>query len=235
MYSFLQHIFLNMNRQAVERNTANIVRLLERNPDAVILDAGCDDGSFTELLRTATGSNQLFGIEVLEDRAQLAEQKGICVSKSDLTKRFDYPDNFFDVVHANQVIEHLYDIDNFVEEIARVLKPGGYCIISTENLASWHNIGALFMGKQAFSTHISKRVESFGNPFGINPAPSHKPQSMVHVKILTPSSLKAIFELYGFERCRVYGAGYYPFPAFLAHVLSDVNPGHAAYITLKAY
>ena len=52
----------------------------------------------------------------------------------------------FDVVHANQVIEHVFDLDRFVSEIKRVLAPGGRAIICTENIASWHSVAALFLG-----------------------------------------------------------------------------------------
>lgn len=224
-----------MNTLAINRNNSVILSLLDKNVAAKILDTGCDNGSFTIKLGEKTGSKDLWRVEILEDRAKLAEERGVKVVTGDLTKKLDFPANFFDVVHANQVIEHLYDIDNFTQEIYRVLKPGGYCIISTENLASWHNIFAILLGKQPFSTHISKIFESCGNSFGIKPGPIKKPMSMVHVKILTASSLKAIFRLHGFSRCRIRGAGYYPLPGFLANILSLLNPSHAVYITLKAY
>lgn len=73
-----------------------------------------------------------------------------------------------DVVFSNQVIEHLYETDKFISEIYRILKPGGYAVISTENLSSWHNIFALILGWQPFSlSNISSLRSSIGNPFGL--------------------------------------------------------------------
>ena len=39
--------------------------------------------------------------------------------------RLDFPENYFDVVVSNQVFEHVSDLDAVLNEIKRVLKPGG--------------------------------------------------------------------------------------------------------------
>lgn len=45
----------------------------------------------------------------------------------------DLPDQHFDYVITFQVIEHIVKDERFVEEIARVLKPGGQLIVTTPN------------------------------------------------------------------------------------------------------
>jgi len=75
----------------------------------------------------------------------------------------------FDVVFANQVIGHLYETDLFLKEIYRMLKNGGYTIISTPNLAGFHNIFSLIFGKQPFPAHASNEV-ILGNSFDPNMA-----------------------------------------------------------------
>ncbi|XES77646.1 MAG: class I SAM-dependent methyltransferase [Candidatus Bathyarchaeia archaeon] len=50
-----------------------------------------------------------------------------------------FDDCFFDFVSATEVIEHLWNTDQFIKECYRVLKPRGYFLISTPNLASWIN------------------------------------------------------------------------------------------------
>ncbi|GAB5551558.1 MAG: class I SAM-dependent methyltransferase [Saprospiraceae bacterium] len=45
----------------------------------------------------------------------------------------DLPDNTFDFVITFQVIEHIVPDEQFVAEIARVLKPGGQLIVTTPN------------------------------------------------------------------------------------------------------
>lgn len=67
----------------------------------------------------------------------------------------------------NPVIEHLFDTDNFVSESFRILKPGGYTIVSTVNLASWHNIFALILGYQPFDFANISIKGTIGNPFSL--------------------------------------------------------------------
>jgi SAM-dependent methyltransferase len=46
--------------------------------------------------------------------------------------RFPYPDASFDFVFLGSVFTHMFapDLENYLSEIARVLKPGGRCVIS---------------------------------------------------------------------------------------------------------
>lgn len=50
-------------------------------------------------------------------------------------RHLPFPNASFDVVIMTEVIEHLSDIHSAITEIARVLRPGGKCIISTPNKA----------------------------------------------------------------------------------------------------
>ena len=96
------------------------------------------------------------GIEIDKSQAGKAAARGIEAITGDLNHKFELEDAIADGVIANQVIEHLYDTDNLLSEIWRVLKPGGVLVVSTEHLASWHNIFALLLGWQPFSlTNIS--------------------------------------------------------------------------------
>src|SRR3989339_802639 len=57
-----------------------------------------------------------------------------------------YEDNFFDIVIAGEIIEHIFDTDLFLAEIRRVLKSGGKLLISTPNIASLGRRLLLFFG-----------------------------------------------------------------------------------------
>lgn len=146
--------------------------------------------------------------------------------------KLPFKSNTFDVVSANQIIEHLINIDLFIEEIYRVLKPKGYLLISTENLSSWHNLFALLLGWQAFSQHLSSK-RNIGNPLRMGPLENFEHES-THVKIFTLRGLKELLKLYGFKIELIYGAGYYPFPPPLSNYLVKLDPNHAAFIGIKA-
>ncbi len=143
---FLSRLFKTQRANAIGYHEKNMLRLVESNKDAALLDIGCDDGVWTLKIANTIGTKSLYGMEVIAEAARKSEMKKIIVAKADISDRFPYKSETFDVVHANMVIEHLYKTEHFVKEIFRVLKPGGYCVIGTDNLASWHNIVSLMFG-----------------------------------------------------------------------------------------
>lgn len=60
---------------------------------------------------------------------------------ADLNKRLPFDDASFDVVHANQVLEHVADLIPLIHEIHRILKPGGLLVAHTPYFrAAWAHI-----------------------------------------------------------------------------------------------
>ena len=149
----LQHMF----DEAARLNAANILSLLERDSAARVLDLGCDDGTWTLRIANAIGTKEVFGVDIVYERVKAARSKGICAVIGDLNHPLPFRSDSFDCVHSNQVIEHLFNIDVFIQQIHRVLRRGGYCIISTENLASWCNVASLVFGWQPFSCKVRYR------------------------------------------------------------------------------
>lgn len=216
-------------------NREKILGLLAPDPNAKILDLGCNDGVWTVNMAEVIKTKNIFGVEIVPNQAEIAKQKGINVKGFDLNSRFDYEDNYFDVVHSNQVIEHLYDTDNFVSEIFRVLKPGGYALISTVNLAGWHNIISLILGYQPFDiANISARG-NVGNPFSVwhNSMEGEGAQwkSWQHIRIFTTYGLMDLLKKFEFERLTATSSGYYVLPEFFA----KIDPFHGHYIAIKAF
>ena len=147
-----------LNRHNVES------ALRDHRPLHSLLDLGCDDGEHTLDWARAAGATDIHGIEVVPHRAALARERGVEVVAADLGETLPYDDGRFDTVVSNQVIEHVFDTDHFVAEAFRVLRPGGIVVTSTENLASWHNIGALLLGWQPFSLANVSSVGALGTP-----------------------------------------------------------------------
>jgi SAM-dependent methyltransferase len=57
---------------------------------------------------------------------------------------------------ATEIIEHVFDTDGFLLEIKRILKPGGYLIISTPNLVSLRSRLGTLMGR--LPAHVEYRT-----------------------------------------------------------------------------
>lgn len=216
---------------AVDLNLANICGALrEAAPVESILDLGCDDGLNTLTFAAAVGARRVIGVEVVEDRAEIAAKQGIKVHVASLNDAIPLPEASVDAVVSNQVIEHLADTDRFVEEIHRVLRPGGLAVISTENLASWHNVGALVFGWQPFSlTNVSHRSGGLGNPIALHRGESFA-KAWEHLRVFAYRGLRELFELNGFTVAKVLGAGYYPLPPRVGRR----DPHHAAFLTIVA-
>lgn len=207
--------------------------LLEKDAEASFLDLGCYDGTLSISIANKIGTNKVFGVEINSELAKKSKENGIVVKSSDLNHKIDFGDNSMDIVFSNQVIEHLYDIDRFVFEIYRVLKPGGYAIIGTVNIASWHNIACLIVGWQPFDyVNIIKKRWRIGNRFKLHQS-DNKYGTNVHVKPFTISALKEIFTIYNFEVEEVVASGYYPLIHPLYKIFQSLDSKHSAFIGLK--
>jgi len=232
----LKKFLSRMYENAATLNRKNILSALEKNSDARFLDMGCNDGIWSLELAGKIGAKEVFGVEIVEESVIQAEQKGIKALRENLNGRLSFPDDYFDVVHANQVIEHIADLDVFMSELRRILKPGAYAVISTENNSSWHNIFAALMGWQTFSSAaFSSKKIGIGNPWSLHRNADKDfilPWSgWMHKVIFNYRGLKEFFELYGFDRIKIFGAGYYPLPARFGRI----DPRHAHLITIKAF
>lgn len=229
--SMWRTLLLRLFDQAYRQNEQNICRLLEQLPaGGAVCDLGSDDGIWTARVAQVARAGRVVGYEIVPAQAAKAEQRGISVSIGDLNNPWPFANNSFDIVHANQVIEHVYDTDHFVRETHRVLKRGGVAIISTENLASWHNIGALLFGWQPFSsTNIS--AQTIGNPLAVWRGRVGNPlRSWQHQRLFSYRGLKELFLNHTFQVERIVGAGYYPLPA----VVGTFEPRHSHFVTVQA-
>ena len=107
-------------------NRKAILNLVDENKSAKILDLGCGAGELTKDIGKRVGSDELYGVEIAEKYAQLAKSNGIKVYRADLNEQLPIESETFDIVCANQVIEHLHETDLFIKEIYRILKFGGW-------------------------------------------------------------------------------------------------------------
>lgn len=97
------------------------------------LDLGCADGGYSAALLEA-GAASVIGIDVEEDRVEAARQAhpDITFQVSD-GGRLALDDSSFNGVFMNEVFEHVEDEGETLDEVRRILKPGGHLIVISPN------------------------------------------------------------------------------------------------------
>jgi SAM-dependent methyltransferase len=139
-----------------------------------------------------------------------------------------FSDNYFDIITSNMVWEHLSDVDNYIDELYRILKPGGLLVIATNNLGNWANIFCLVFGWMPFDMqNFSKKRASFGNPLGLHVGEDVHP-AMTHKCIYAPRAVREIAEFVGFKHVETDYIGYFPFNS-----LSKIDKKHSLFFVIS--
>ncbi len=100
-------------------------------PDMRLLDCGCGSGSITVGLANAVRPGHVIGVDMstreIERACERATDKQIpnVHFATGNIYQLDFPDNSFDALFSHNVLEHLPDPLVALQEMRRVLKPGG--------------------------------------------------------------------------------------------------------------
>jgi SAM-dependent methyltransferase len=151
-----------------EKNFVNIghnhlrffINNLNLKPDADVLEIGSGNGRIASALTTYLSDGTYWGLEIMKPfvdwcskayqnypnfRFQHIDVFNLYYNKLSITQPKDYtfpfPDNHFDFIFLTSVFTHMRttDVDNYLKEIARMLRPGGisfitYFLINAETL-----------------------------------------------------------------------------------------------------
>ncbi|MBI4039716.1 class I SAM-dependent methyltransferase [Candidatus Daviesbacteria bacterium] len=102
-----------------------------------ILDIGCADGTFSQVILEKTGAEKLVGIDVVDhliaDDQQYFKNNGKMEFLVADAHNLPFADGTFDAVFALEVLEHVENPRQVLSEVKRVLKPDGYIVILVPN------------------------------------------------------------------------------------------------------
>lgn len=151
-----------MNIERIDFMKKNISQLMNRSSDDIfnnlkILDAGCGGGILTEALHKIGAD--ITGIDATKESISIAkahaQSQGLHIDYrhgflDDLPKEFHHS---FDVVCSFEVIEHVPDVDQFIQSLSQFVRPNGLIFLSTIN----RNLISILLAKYA-AEYILKLV-----------------------------------------------------------------------------
>lgn len=117
-FSYDWHLFLNSYKHLVRK-------------EMTVLDIG--SSAFVKTESLARYCKKLFGLELLPERI-FNDFSNVEFLKGDWNNLTSYfPEKYFDIITSSHVIEHVKDDIQILNESYKVLKKGGYLLISTPN------------------------------------------------------------------------------------------------------
>ena len=159
-----------------------------------ILDVGCGDGRYLEAF--AKAGWQAFGIEVSREAVSHAQPvEGVTIFHGAIESA-DLGADRFDVIRLKHCIEHLSRPRETLESVFRLLKPGGFLVLDTDNAESLRSRTERFIRRMAGpAAQAAVRIlmkKDLRTRFGRLSPP-------VHLLYFSPRSLAYALEAVGFS------------------------------------
>ena len=125
-----------------DRAIPTMLRLMEVEPGATVLDAGCGPGVHS--IRVVRENCRVCAVDVSQTMLQEAETRvehagmnhAVEFQKEDLTN-LSFEDSSFPYVFSWGVIIHVPDIEKALDELIRVVAPGGKLALYVTNKTAW--------------------------------------------------------------------------------------------------
>jgi len=172
---------------------SKLKKFIPQESGITILDFGCGAGQILKEIQKINPRAKLIGLDVSEKALGEAKKElpGAEFYGINDGEKVPVSDNSVDFIFSSEVIEHIYDTENAVSEVNRILKPGGKLLLTTPYHGFIKNLIILLSGK--FDSHF--------NPTG------------PHVRFFSKRTLSNLLKKFGFkiEKLGYYGR-FYPIP-----------------------
>ena len=100
--------------------------------DGLVLDAGCGPGGYVPSVLERLGPDgAVVGLDVAEVRARAARDEAGALGLAGDVVALPFADGSFDAALALHMLYHVPDIPAAVQELRRVVRPGGFLLVTT--------------------------------------------------------------------------------------------------------
>jgi len=120
LYHFARNYMLKSKRKTIEKHVKS----------GNLLDIGCGTGYFLNEMKLANWN--VMGLEVDEGAKQVCKNK-FGIDAQNISTLFDFTANTFDVITMWHVLEHVHDLNGYIAQIKKILKPNGKVFIAVPN------------------------------------------------------------------------------------------------------
>ena len=127
--TLFEKIYHLVKRNAIKGKVALITA--EQNQKGKLLDIGSGTGDF--LVEAKKQGWDILGYEPNSDAKNLAINKGVTFTED----IFALPENSFDVVSMWHVLEHVPNLQEYIANLKRIVKPTGTILIAVPNYKSY--------------------------------------------------------------------------------------------------
>lgn len=130
---FYSGAYYNFDKSREEGKGMSFAGLLKKIKDkGKFLDVGCATGFFINGIKSHSDW-EVYGTDFGESAVRFAREKlGLNVVQGDLESAA-FPDEYFDYIHVNNVLEHVLSPVTLLKECRRIIKPDGTFFLSVPN------------------------------------------------------------------------------------------------------
>ncbi len=118
-----------------------IRQLVKLENDLVVLEIGCGNGNGTKLIKKYFKPKKIVAIDLDPKMINIAKKNNtdpsVLFTVSDAAKLASIPDNSFDAIFDFGIIHHIPNWKNCLNELKRVVKPGGELILEDLSIESF--------------------------------------------------------------------------------------------------
>lgn len=124
-----------------------------REEEIRVLEVGCGCGSTLSAIRYKYPNAHVYGIELMPEVAAGGKYMADIIVGNIETMEMPYEEHMFDYIMFGDVLEHLRDPKQVVENMKRYLRPGGRILASIPNVMNIEVVVSLLKGDFTYRDH----------------------------------------------------------------------------------